>query len=313
MSRVAWITGAHGFIGRHLARECARRGWSVAGVGHGAWEEGEAERWGVRAWVRGEVTHASLDLLAGMAPPPDVLFHMAGGSSVAVSLAAPDEDFRRTVTSTAEALRWTARAVPAATVVLASSAAVYGAAGPQPIPESHPCRPCSPYGQHKRIAEMLAMSFARRRGARVAVVRMFSVYGPRLKKQLLWDLCVRLSRSPEALELTGTGEERRDFLHVEDAARLLADRAMTEAPATIVNGGTGASTSVREVVSRVLAAWGQDVPIRFSGRVRTGDPASLVADPRLALAGGWSPRVPFADGVAETVAWFRGADVPVTP
>ena len=285
----------------------------MAGVGHGAWEDGEAERWGVRAWVRGEVTHGSLELLAGMAPSPDVLFHLAGGSSVAVSVAAPDEDFRRTVTSTAEALRWAARAAPAATLVLASSAAVYGAAGPRPIAESHPCLPCSPYGQHKRIAEMLAMSFARRRGARAAVVRMFSVYGPGLRKQLVWDLCVRLARNPEALELTGTGEERRDFLHVEDAARLLADRGMTDVPGAIVNGGTGLATSVREAASRVMAAWGQEVPIRFSGRVRPGDPASLVADTRLALEGGWAPRVAFADGVADTVAWFRGAKVPVTP
>jgi UDP-glucose 4-epimerase len=313
VSRVAWITGAHGFIGRHLARECARRGWSVAGVGHGAWEDGEAERWGLRAWTRGEVTHGSLELLAGMAPAPDVLFHLAGGSSVAVSLAAPDEDFRRTVASTAEVLRWAASAAPAATVLLASSAAVYGRAGADPIPESHPCLPCSPYGQHKRIAEMLAMSFARRRGARVAIVRMFSVYGPRLRKQLVWDLCVRLARNPDALELTGTGEETRDFLYVEDAARLLADRAVIDPPGAIVTGGTGVATPVREVASRVVAAWGRDLPIRFTGRSRSGDPQSLVADPTRALDGGWSPRVSFAEGVADTVAWFRGAGVPVTP
>ena len=92
MRAAAWITGAHGFIGRHLARECRARGWSVAGVGHGAWDEGEAERWGLSHWVRGEVRLETLELLAATAPAPDFIFHLAGGSSVGLSVAAPDED-----------------------------------------------------------------------------------------------------------------------------------------------------------------------------------------------------------------------------
>jgi UDP-glucose 4-epimerase len=315
MSATAWITGAHGFIGRHLARECRARGWRVAGLGHGAWDEGEAERWGLSRWVRGEVAHDSLDLLLATAPPPDFIFHLAGGSSVGLSVAAPDEDFRRTVTSTAEVLRWMTRVSPRSVLVLASSAAVYGTAGPAVIPESHPCAPCSPYGQHKRIAEMLGVSFARRRGARVAIVRMFSVYGPHLKKQLLWDLCMRLARAPEEVLLSGTGTETRDFLHVEDAARLLADRAARagDAPGRIVNGGTGVATSVREVAERVVAAWGRSTTVRFTARSRPGDPMSLVADVRAARDAGWSPRVSLAEGVAGYVSWFRGATVPVAP
>jgi len=283
-------------------------------VGHGAWDEGEAERWGLSHWVRGEVAGESLDQLAAGAPAPDFIFHLAGGSSVGLSVSAPDEDFRRTVTSSSETLQWMTRASPRSVLVLASSAAVYGTAGPKRIPESQPCVPCSPYGQHKRVAELLGLSFARRGEARVRIVRMFSVYGPHLRKQLLWDLCTRLSRSPAELLLSGTGAETRDFLHVEDAARLLADLAAGVEKATpIVNGGTGVATTVREVAERVVAAWGRTIPVRFTGRTRPGDPSSLVADPRVARAGGWDPRVPLAEGVADYVAWFRGAAVPVTP
>ena len=315
MRAAAWITGAHGFIGRHLARECRARGWSVAGVGHGAWDEGEAERWGLSHWVRGEVRLETLELLAATAPAPDFIFHLAGGSSVGLSVAAPDEDFRRTVTSTSETLRWMTGASARSVLVLASSAAVYGTAGPKRIPESQPCVPCSPYGQHKRIAEMLGLSFARRGEARVRIVRMFSVYGPHLRKQLLWDLCMRLSKAPPELLLSGTGAETRDFLHVEDAARLLADRATRpeEDPSPIVNGGTGVATSVRELAERVVAAWGRATPVRFNARTRPGDPSSLVADIRAARAAGWAPRVPLAEGVEGYVSWFRGATVPVAP
>ena len=312
MTRTAWITGAHGFIGRHLARECRARGMTVAGVGHGAWEEGEEARWGLSSWVRGEVARESLERLAARAPSPDFVFHLAGGSSVGLSVAAPDEDFRRTVHSTAEVLRWIALAAPGAVLVLASSAAVYGARGPTPIPESHPCDPCSPYGHHKRIAEMLGLGFARARGLRLVVVRMFSVYGPHLRKQLLWDLCLRLSKSPPTLLLSGTGMETRDFLHVEDAARLLADRATRDAgpPGAILNGGTGAPTTVRELAERVAGAWGHRTVIRFNGRNRIGDPPSLVADPTTAFGDGWSPRIGLGEGIAAYVSWFRGARVP---
>jgi len=313
----AWVTGAHGFIGRHVARECRARGMTVAGVGHGTWDAGEKTRFGLTSWVRGEVNGTSLDLLAGRAPAPQFLFHLAGGSSVGISVAAPDEDFRRTVTSTAELLRWTARVAPGATVVIASSAAVYGgAAGPERIPETHPCEPCSPYGHHKRIAERLGEEFARARGLRVVAVRMFSVYGPHLRKQLLWDLCVRLSKAPETLELTGTGSETRDFLHVEDATRLLVDRGIRAATAeassslVTVNGGTGTATSVRELAEGVSKAWGRPTEIRFTGKVRAGDPPRLVADPSRAIADGWSPRVPLREGIAGYVSWFRGVRVP---
>jgi len=210
-----------------------------------------------------------------------------------------------------------ARAAPRSSLVLASSAAVYGASSSGAIPESHPCDPCSPYGEHKRIAEMLAVSFARRRGVRVTIVRLFSVYGPHLRKQLLWDLCTRLSKAPRELLLAGTGAETRDFLHVEDAARLLADRAgrspEEDAPGTIVNGGTGVATSVREIAERVVAAWGSVTPVRFTARSRAGDPVSLVADIEAARVAGWTPRVSLSEGVKGYVSWFRGATVPVAP
>src|SRR5205085_11925901 len=111
---------------------------------------------------------------------------------------------------------------------------------------------------------------------------------PHLRKQLLWDLCTRLSKAPRELLLAGTGTEARDFLHVEDAARLLADRGLRadgqDAPGAIVNGGTGVATSVREIAERTVAAWGTPTPVRFTARSRPGDPASLVADSGAARA-----------------------------
>ena len=60
-----WVTGANGFIGRHLVRVLADRGHTVHGIGHGAIEEADRERIGLREWLNGEIDAANLNALAG--------------------------------------------------------------------------------------------------------------------------------------------------------------------------------------------------------------------------------------------------------
>ena len=95
MTARAWITGARGFIGRSLARHLADAGAEVAGVGHGHWPDAVAA--GVGCWVNADIHAASLDLLLARTGPPDVVYHLAGGSAVGPSFANPLEDFERTV------------------------------------------------------------------------------------------------------------------------------------------------------------------------------------------------------------------------
>jgi UDP-glucose 4-epimerase len=101
-----WITGARGFIGRHLARRLAGEGRTVIGIGHGAWPQSDAMHWGVSHWINGEISGSNLQALAGAFGLPLAIFHLAGGSSVGAALANPYEDFSRTVTSTASLLEW---------------------------------------------------------------------------------------------------------------------------------------------------------------------------------------------------------------
>ena len=96
---------------------------------------------------------------------------------------------------------------PDARIVLPSSAAVYGAVERTPIEEIDVLRPVTPYGAHKKIAEDLCASFGRYCGVKSAVVRLFSVYGPELRKQLLWDASWRVSRNENGF--FGTGRELR--------------------------------------------------------------------------------------------------------
>ena len=163
--------------------------------------------------------------------------------------------------------------------------------------------PISPYGVHKKIVEELCQSYARHFGLHCAIVRLFSVYGIGLRKQLLWDACQKFSSGD--FIFAGTGRETRDWLNIEDAARLLFLAASKTDPACpIVNGGSGAGIMVRQVVQWIAEALGCAQRPSFSGHARPGDPTHLVADITETRAWGWSPKRNLRDDIAGYVDWF---------
>lgn len=304
---VIWITGGKGFIGRHLARHASAEGIKTFGIGHGHWSTGESSKWQYAHWSNADIDGASLTQLANISGLPETVFHLAGGSSVGASFENPLEDFHRTVVTTARLLEWVRLNSVKTRVVATSSAAVYGEGHAGAIRESTPLRPFSPYGNHKAMMEVLFRSFAHSFNVRSAIVRLFSVYGPGLEKQLIWDLCSKLSaRGVSSVRLGGTGEEVRDWLHVEDAAKLLwLCRSACSTKVPCVNGGNGTGNRIAEIASLVTTAWRTDVPVVFSGKSRAGDPVSLLADISNARVMGFSPAISVADGIRETVAWFK--------
>jgi UDP-glucose 4-epimerase len=302
-----WITGGKGFIGRHLARRCAESGARVLGIGHGLWPSGDAANWSFSHWINGEIESSNLSQLARASGLPDTVFHLAGGSSVGLSLQNPLEDFTRTVETTARLLEWTRIQAPDARVLAVSSAAVYGAGHSALIAENAPISPYSPYGCHKSMMEALCRSYGENFGLKTGVVRLFSVYGPGLEKQLIWDLCHKLHTDRTGLlTLGGTGEEMRDWIHVSDAVELLwAARGACDVRCAFLNGGTGVGTAISQVADEVLRAWGAAREVIFSGIARPGDPRYLVADTSRARGLGFDPRMAFSPGVQGAVDWFR--------
>lgn len=304
MSRI-WISGARGFIGRHLARELANSGNDVVGLGHGAWPARDAALWGVAHWLNGDIRPGNLRQLMLECGTPDFVYHLAGGSSVGAAISSPREDFARTVSTTTELLDWVRLEASATRVIAISSAAVYGAGHSDGISEDKANVPFSPYGYHKLMMEQLCRSYAATYGMRVVVARLFSVYGSFLQKQLLWDLCTRLSAGVSTVELGGTGAELRDWTDVRDVVRALdMVKDLSSDAAPVVNVGTGTATEVRAVAALVAQSWPVEVDIAFNGKSRTGDPFSLVADgSRLqSLAFDW--RITPEAGVRDYVEWY---------
>jgi UDP-glucose 4-epimerase len=294
------VTGASGFLGRHVSRVAAMDGHQVIGMGHGDWTEDTWRQWGLSAWHELDVTVASL---LAHAQTPDILVHCAGSSSVGFSFENPAQDFERAVVTTLDVLEYLRTCAPGTALVYPSSAAVYGRAAALPIVEASPLAPISPYGVHKMIAENLCQSYGRTFGMRIAIVRIFSAYGVELRKQLLWDA----SRKALAgdFRFAGTGQETRDWVNAEDVARLLliaGAHAGSEAP--IVNGASGTEVANRSILETLFEALGAKREPEFIGGGRSGDPERYAGDPSRATAWGWAPQRPWEDGVREYARWF---------
>lgn len=302
MQKTILITGGFGFLGRTVAKTFKQLGYRVVGIGHGGWTLQDALQLGFDIWVDADV---SLSSLMTLQEPFDLILHCAGNGSVGYSLTNPLQDFNKTVHGTVELLEYMRLTKSTALLIYPSSAGVYGAKENVPIKETDELKPISPYGYHKKIAEDLLASYSRTYGTRVAIIRYFSIYGPGLTKQLLWDASVKLRTSLDRVAMFwGTGEETRDWISSEDAAALVLAVSNTTDRFSVLNGASGVRVTVRETLELLQCALGVDTQIVFNGTVREGDPRFYHADVSQALALGWKPFTQLPEGIGNYVRWL---------
>lgn len=296
------VTGAGGFLGQHIVAAMASQGWRVVGLDCHPMADLEALQRQVMEWHTVTLPSADLDqILARL--QPDLLIHAAGPASVSASVSVPYTDFDGSLPVFFQVLDAVRRLVPECKVIFLSSAAVYGNPPHLPISEDAPLRPISPYGYHKLLCEKLAEEFHAVYGVRTCAVRIFSAYGPGLRRQVLWDICMKALES-NRLELLGTGDESRDFVHAQDVAQgiaLIADRAPFQAD--VYNLATGKETKIRDLTEILIAALRRDVEVEFTGTLRAGDPLRWCADIARLSKLGYRPQTPIAIGAADYARW----------
>ena len=299
--KTALITGAHGFIGRYASRHFRANGYSVIGVGHGHWGFDDSVQYGIDRWIEADIDFAAL---VDIPDKIDCIVHCAGGSSVGYSCQYPLQDFTRTVDATANVLEYMRLHQQDAKLIYPSSAAVYGKKANVPISVNAPLQPLSPYGFHKKMVEDLCASYVQNYDLRVTIIRFFSIYGPGLRKQLIWDACNKFTHSDGRVEFYGTGEETRDWLHVKDAAALIYQLAARDYKYEIVNGGAGKAISIRYIIDRLAAYFDKGIQVSFNQEIKEGDPKHYWADAEEAIRTGWRPAIALDQGLKEYLNWF---------
>lgn len=297
------ITGGLGFLGLAVARRFKADGYCVYGIGHGIPSSLTAIIY--EKWITADI---SLESLHKLGVDFDVVVHCAGPNSVGQSFLNPKETFQSSILSTLILLEYLRQAAPNAMLIYASSAAVYGVADDRPLTVRDQPNPVSPYGYYKWMAELLLKSHAESFGIKFIAVRFFSIYGVELKRQLLWEASLKLMSENHASIFWGTGQETRDWIHVDDAVDLIAHLALNAPPSLrLINGGTGIRMTIKQTLHQLRNALGNSSEIIFNGKVRAGDPIYYLADMTDAVNIGWRPKVNFSKAIIDYAQWVKDA------
>ncbi|MDE3065282.1 MAG: GDP-mannose 4,6-dehydratase [Acidobacteriota bacterium] len=290
------ITGAGGFVGRHLAAHLRERGDQVTGFDREC-----------------DVTDRDAVTRRVAAADPEVVVHLAALAHVGESWADPERTRLVNVVGTANVLA-ASRAAGDALVIVVSSADVYGVVGEGDLPlrETHPASPVSPYAQSKREAELVALDAASM-GQRVIIVRPFNHVGPgQATSFVVPALASRLleARAARRGEIAvGDLSARRDFTDVRDVVRAYALLARHGAAGEVYNVASGVDVALSDVAARLVAAVAPGTALRV-------DPALLrpVEVPvlrgsfeKIHDATGWEPRVTLDETLRDVVADLAGS------
>lgn len=235
----------------------------------------------------------------------DVCINCSGAASVQFSLEKPFNDFKLNTLNVYKLLEAIRIYSPECKFVTMSSAAIYGDPESLPIKEEFQAAPVSPYGYHKVMAEKICEEFHRFWGIKTCCLRIFSAYGPRLKKQLFWDMYNKVM-TQQNLVLWGTGQESRDFIYVKDlilAIDLILCYGSFEG--NIYNVSNGEQHKIMEVAEIFVKVLGTKTKISFNNEVRKGDPLNWEADITSLKLLGYNPQYSLERGIEEYVNWIK--------
>lgn len=308
------VTGGAGFIGSHIVAHLIESGHHAIAL--------DNESTGNRADVHPDAEYIRADvrdtdvLDQVFASGVDTVMHIAGQASIRLSYQDPHADLNVNTVGTINILQACIKyRVPR--LLFASSMTIYGDNGIVPTPETAPPSPVSYYAVTKYAAERYVHLTAARPDLEtplnVTSFRMFNVYGERqsLTNSYQGVLAIFIGNAMrgEPIRIDSDGEQSRDFVYVSDVARAWVDAMdMPSTYGQVINLGTGQPTTINQLCDGVLKAFGHNretYPIQHRP-TQPGDMRISAADITKARElMGWTPEIPFDEGLARTIEWAR--------
>jgi NDP-hexose 4,6-dehydratase len=315
---LAAVTGAEGFIGSHLVEALVSRGTRVRAMvlynSFNSWgwlEALPAEVMEQVEVVMGDVRDArsAVELVDGV----DAIYHLAALIAIPYSYRAPSSYLQTNAGGTLNVLE-AVRASGTPRMVQTSTSEVYGTALRVPIDEQHPLQAQSPYSASKIAADKLAESYHLSFDVPVVTLRPFNTFGPRQSARAVIPTIISQLAAGQAEVRLGAVTPRRDFTYVADIAEAFV--AVGTAPAEtvvgrVLNAGSGTDIAIGDVARTIGELMERPVEV-VAEEERLRPPASevmrLVADSsQLEQLTGWKASRSLAEGLRETIEWFRDA------
>jgi dTDP-glucose 4,6-dehydratase len=316
------VCGGAGFIGSHFVRVRLREHGDAVTVLDKLTYAGREENLrdlaaldGYR-FVRGaiedpEAVAQALDPEDGdpatrAARAPEAIVNFAAETHVDRSIAEPDA-FVRTHSAGTYVLLEAARA-RGLRYVQVSTDEVYGSIDVGTFTETSPLRPSSPYSATKAGGDLLVQSYVHTYGLRASICRGSNNYGPFQYPEKLIPLMILNALHGDALPVYGDGRQVRNWIHATDFARAIGCVLERGAPAETYNVGGPDELPNIDVVRRILALTGAEESLIEHVTDRPGHDRRYSLSSERVRALGWEPRVRFAEGLEETIAWYREND-----
>jgi UDP-glucose 4-epimerase len=293
------VIGSEGFIGKHLVEHLTKQGHEVAGIDIFDIADPEYLYFNSNKDIRTIEPFLSQHHF-------EVCINAAGNGNIAYALQFPAEDFIMNCSDVFYLLQLLKQHQPGIHYIHFSSAAVYGNPESLPVTEYASYKPISPYGWHKLMSEQICREYHELHGMAISIVRPFSVFGPGLKKQIIWDLYQKCSNCTTTIELWGTGKETRDFIFISDLAQavnIISGHKPEEL--AIYNLGSGKGISIAEVAGLFTKKFNDAITVVFNNKVREGDPLYWCADISKIRALGYSPVTGIDKGIEEYIKWVK--------
>lgn len=281
------VTGAAGFIGRHVVERLLSGGDEVTGF------DKEGIDFDAFPSVVGDLLNE--DALTKVAQGHDVICHI--GAIGDVYLAAEQPALAAEINVTGSANVATAARAAGARVVYASTWEVYGRPEYEPIDEVHPCRPDHPYNITKLAGEQMLFAAQELHGVPVVSLRLGTAYGSGLRPNSVFRIFIDRARRSEPIVIQGDGAQGRQFTHAGDVANAFALACQSEVSGIALNAVAPETVSIKELAELVVDRYPTELSF---GEPRPGDvPPALVSVDRIASVLGWQAQVPFDRGVSE--------------
>ena len=276
MSKVL-VTGASGFIGRHLVPKLRAAGHEVVEVRRASGDIADAATW-------------------RQFPAAQAVVHLAAKSFVPESWEHPGLFVRTNLGGTIEAMEY-CRAHGAHLVF--PSSYMYGNADRQPIAEGATLVARNPYALSKKLAEEACEFYADRFGLTITILRPFNIYGPGQSTTFLVPTIVNQLQAGQAIRVKDL-EPRRDYVYVVDVVEAMVKALSVRRRLSVFNIGSGTSHSVADLIRIIQEVWGTNLPVSSAGVRRKDEIMDTVAD--IARAGevlGWTPRFTLRQGIED--------------